>query len=98
MTKAELNKAKAELKRLNDFIAKHEAKPSAKLKLTRRPDPVHGDKGYVLVEPQFDNPVFNAMFRKGPERMTWGANGRGRPRWIKEIQMYRVLEAAIKGF
>jgi hypothetical protein len=96
MTKAqkELKEMKAELKRLNAFIKKNDP-GSAELKLKLRDDPEYGDKGYVLVEPQFDNVDFCAMFRKGPKRLKWGANGKGKPRWQKDLQAYRVLKSAL---
>jgi hypothetical protein len=93
MTKAQLKKAKAELKRLEAFIEANDL-GSAKLNLVISKTK-HDVEGYVYVEPQFDNEAFCAMFRKGSERLSWGANGNGHPRWNKALGLYSALKSAL---
>jgi hypothetical protein len=96
MTKKDLKAMKAELARITAFIEANEPTVNLgklKLKMTKCPE----YEGYVLVEPQFDNPEFCKLFRKGPERLSWGANGRGQPRWKKDLGSYRVLKSALDG-
>ena len=89
--KQTIKEMKAELKRLNAFI---DANDLADLKLTIS-KVEHKVDGYVYVEPCFDDPQFVAMFRRGPERLAWGDNGKGHPRWIKDLGLYSCLKSAL---
>ena len=96
MNKTELKTMKAELARITAFIEANEPKVNLgklKLKMTKCPK----YEGYVLVEPQFDNEAFCDLFRKGPKRLSWGASGKGQPRWNKDSGLYRVLKSALDG-
>lgn len=95
MTKAKLKAMKAELAKLTKFIEANEPQGSGKLMLKMTKCPQY--EGYVLVEPQFDNKAFCALFRKGPKRLSWGANGNGKPRWNRELGAYRCLKSALDG-
>jgi len=92
MTKSQLTKAKAELKRLNAFIEANEPTTGFKATISKKK---HKVDGYVYVEPCFDDPAFVELFRAGAKRLAWGAEGKGHPRWIKSLGLYSVLKSAL---
>jgi hypothetical protein len=96
MSKAKptLKEMKAELKRLNAVIDANGGPTKLVPTISKKK---HHVKGYIYVEPSFDDPDFEAMFLQGPKRLSWGAEGKGHPRWRKDLGLYSCLKSALDG-
>jgi hypothetical protein len=94
MTKSELKKAKAELKRLNDFIAKHSkaVDPEIVVYVNAKNTEAYGaDYRYVKI------PKDATALRAELKAIRYGAKLRGKARWDRNEGAWSILADGLKG-
>jgi hypothetical protein len=93
MTKTQLKAAKAELKRINDFIAKHELGAGG-FEITENVvnTKAHGER-YVFVKLDKDD----LKLRKQLKGIRYGEQGRGKARWNREAMLWSIKASALDG-
>ncbi|KKN92469.1 hypothetical protein LCGC14_0209600 [marine sediment metagenome] len=93
MTKTELRKAKADLKRLNAFIAKHEiAEGNTEIEVyVNAKNAEFGDYSFVKI------PKTSTELRKQIKALRWGRFAHGKARWNKDEVAWSVLTSALEG-
>ena len=94
MTKKEVREAKAQLKRLNALIAKAEGQSPQGFKITENVQNTEafGDR-YVFIELGRDD----LELRKTLKSIRYGATGRGKARWMKDLGLWSIKAEALNG-
>ena len=94
MTQAKLKAAKAELKRLNKFIEKHEGPKSQGYTITENKANTeeYGER-YVFVKIAKDD----LESRKALKAIRYGKMNRGKARWNKDAVAWSIVASALEG-
>ena len=90
----EIKAMKAELKRLNAFIKTHEAPKAEGFEMTENSvnTEKYGER-YVFIKLAKEN----TELRKKLKSIRYGASGRGKARWMKDLGLWSIKAEALKG-